>query len=337
MTEASGGGGTALVLQGVAKQFGNHRAVEDMSFTVPRGCVYGVLGPNGAGKTTTLRMINDIIAPDSGSIRILGGLAPGPEAASQIGYLPEERGLYPKMRVLEMIELMGELRGLSRAEARRRGGGWLDRLGLAQWAKNRIQDLSKGMQQKVQFATALIHEPALVILDEPWSGLDPINAEVLREVVAEIRAAGRTVLFSTHLMEQAEKICDAVCIIARGKKVLDGRLIEIKRSWAAEGLISLGFADDAAREKAEAVLADAALVAERRPPRAGDVADCEVKPAAGAAPPRLLAALVEAGVALRRFEVVVPTLHQIFVERVGDAAAVAERRPELDGHGGEAS
>ncbi|HWU87842.1 MAG TPA: ATP-binding cassette domain-containing protein, partial [Kofleriaceae bacterium] len=215
-----------------------------------------------------------------------------------------------------------------RAQARSRGGAWLERLGLGAWTKNKVQDLSKGMQQKVQFATALIHEPALVILDEPWSGLDPINAEVLREVVGEIRAGGRTVLFSTHLMEQAEKICDAVCIIARGRKVLDGRLLDLKRSWAADGLVSLGFADEAARAKADAVLADAALVADRRPPRAGDVADCEVKLAPGAAPPRLLAALVEAGVALRRFEVVVPTLHQIFVERVGDTAAVAERRPE---------
>jgi ABC-2 type transport system ATP-binding protein len=319
---------TALVVSGVAKQFGNHRAVEDMSFSVPRGCVYGVLGPNGAGKTTMLRMINDIIAPDAGSIEILDGLRPGPAAAGQIGYLPEERGLYPRMRVIEMIEFMGELRGLSRPEARRRAGAWLDRLGLAQWGKNRVQDLSKGMQQKVQFATALIHEPALVILDEPWSGLDPINAEVLREVVDEIRASGRTVLFSTHLMEQAEKVCDAVCIIARGRKVLDGRLLELKRSWAADGRISLGFADDAARAKADAVLADAALVEGRLPPRAGDVADCEVRLAPGAAPARLLAALVGADVALRRFEVVVPTLHQIFVERVGDTAAVAERRPE---------
>ncbi len=319
---------TALVVRGVTKQFGNHRAVEDVSFTVPRGCVYGILGPNGAGKSTTLRMINDIIAPDAGTIEILDGLPPGPGAARHIGYLPEERGLYPRMRVIEMIEFMGELRGLARAEARRRAGAWLDRLGLAQWAKNRVADLSKGMQQKVQFATALIHEPALVILDEPWSGLDPINAEVLREVVDEIRAAGRTVLFSTHLMEQAEKVCDAVCIIARGRKVLDGRLLEIKRSWAADGRISLGFADDAARTKADAVLADAALVADRLPPRAGDVADCEVKLAPGTTPARLLAALVAAEIAVRRFEVIVPTLHQIFVERVGDTAAVAERRPE---------
>lgn len=319
---------TALIVRDIVKQFGNHRAVEQVSFTVPRGCVYGVLGPNGAGKSTMLRMINDIIAPDSGEIVILDQLRPGEQAAARIGYLPEERGLYPKMRVVEMVELMGELRGLARAEARRRAAAWLERLGLTQWAKNKVQDLSKGMQQKVQFAIALIHDPELVILDEPWSGLDPINAEVLRDVVDEIRAAGRTVLFSTHQMEQAEKVCDAVCIIARGRKVLDGRLREIKRSWAADGLIALDFVDDAGRERAEPVLADRALVADRRPPRAGDQADCEVALAEGTPPDKLLAALVGAGAQLRRFEIVVPSLHQIFVDKVGDAAAVAERREE---------
>ena len=315
---------SALVVEGIVKKFGNHVAVDGISFVVARGVVYGILGPNGAGKSTTLRMINDIIAPDAGKITILDGLAPG-QAAGRIGYLPEERGLYPKMRVADMIAFMGELRGLSAAEARRRAATWLDKLGLAQWAKNKVQDLSKGMQQKVQFATALIHEPELVILDEPWSGLDPINAEVLREVVDEIRTAGRTVLFSTHQMEQAEKICDQVCIIARGKKVLDGSLREIKRASAAEGLVALGFADDAARKRAEAPLGDRALVAEQRPARAGEDADCEVRLAEGASPQRLLAALLGADVGLRRFEVVTPTLHQIFVAKVGEAAAVAER------------
>jgi ABC-2 type transport system ATP-binding protein len=316
----------ALVVRDIVKQFGNHIAVERVSFEVPRGVVYGILGPNGAGKTTTLRMINDIIAPDEGDITILDGLKPGGDAAPQLGYLPEERGLYPKMKVFEVIEFMGELRGLSRAEARRRAAHWLDRLGLAKWAKNKVQDLSKGMQQKVQFATALIHEPALVILDEPWSGLDPINAEVLRDVVDEIRAAGRTVLFSTHQMEQAEKIVDAVCIIARGKKILDGRLLDLKRAFAAEGLIALGFADDAARAKADPLLADPALVASRQPPRAGEVADCEVKLASGVSAAELLAKLVGAGVGLRLFEVVLPTLLQIFVDKVGAEAAIADRR-----------
>jgi ABC-2 type transport system ATP-binding protein len=318
----------ALVVRGLVKAFGNHVAVDDISFEVPRGVVYGILGPNGAGKSTMLRMINDIFAPDAGEIVVLDGMKPGSEAAQQIGYLPEERGLYPKMKVIEMIEFIGELRGLSRAEARRRAGAWLDRLGLAQWGKNKVQDLSKGMQQKVQFATALIHEPALVILDEPWSGLDPINAEVLRDVVGEIRASGRTVLFSTHQMEQAEKIVDAVCIIARGKKVLDGNLGDIKQREAADGIISLGFGDPASRAVADTLLADRALVADKRASRAGDVADCEVKLADGVTSQQLLAALVTAGARVRRFEIVVPTLHQIFVDRVGASATVAERRPE---------
>ena len=319
---------SALSVAGIVKRFGNHVAVDDISFEVRRGEVFGILGPNGAGKSTTLRMINDIIAPDAGTIEILGAHKPGSAAAARIGYLPEERGLYPKMRVIEMIAFMGELRGLSAAEAKRRAGMWLDRLGLAQWTKNKVQDLSKGMQQKVQFATALIHDPELVILDEPWSGLDPINAEVLRDVVDEIRTAGRTVMFSTHQMEQAEKVCDSVCIIARGKKVLDGKLLDLKRASAAESLVALGFADDTAKQRAEGPLADRSLVAEARPPRHGDVADCEVQLADGVDPQRLLAGLIAADVGVRRFEVVVPTLHQIFVAKVGAAAAVAERKPD---------
>ena len=315
----------ALVVRGLVKAFGNHVAVDGISFEIPRGVVYGILGPNGAGKSTTLRMINDIIAPDAGEIVVLDGLAPGGATAQRIGYLPEERGLYPKMKVADMIEFIGELRGLTRGEARRRTGAWLDRLGLAQWAKNKVQDLSKGMQQKVQFATALIHDPELVILDEPWSGLDPINAEVLRDTVEQIRASGRTVLFSTHQMEQAEKIVDHVCIIARGKKLLDGRLADIQRAAAADGNIALGFADAAARDTADAVLADPALVAHRK---GRDADDCEVVLAPGATSDRLLAALVGAGVRVRRFEVVIPTLHQIFVDCVGASATVAERRPE---------
>jgi len=311
---------SALSIKGVVKKFGNHVAVDDISFEVPRGVVYGILGPNGAGKSTTLRMINDIIAPDRGEIKILGDMAPGVVAAQKMGYLPEERGLYPKMKVGEIIEFMGELRGLKRAEAKKRGAAWMERLGLTKWMGNKVQDLSKGMQQKVQFATALLHEPEVLILDEPWSGLDPINAEVLREIVGEIRESGRTVLFSTHQMEQAEKIVDALCIIARGKLVASGTLRELKAASSAAGWIALGFAEGG-REKADAVLADAALISDRRESEEDDH-DIEVT-----APDsqRLLTALIGAGVALRKFEVITPSLHQIFVERVGPEAAVAER------------
>ncbi len=313
----------AVRIAGVVKRFGNHTAVDDLSFEVPTGVIYGVLGPNGAGKSTTLRMMNDIIAPDAGTIELFGALPPGGAAAQRIGFLPEERGLYPKMPVGEMIAFFGELRGLTAADARARARAWLERLGLGQWEKNKVQDLSKGMQQKVQFASALIHEPELVILDEPWSGLDPINADVLREVVHELRDAGKTVLFSTHQMEQAEKICEQICIIARGKKVLDGGLAAIKRAAAEEGRVVLGFRDEAAAQAAAPVLADAALVL---PPPVDHALDREVQLAAGVEAQRLLLALVGAGVALRRFDVVTPSLHDIFVERVGrEQAEVAAR------------
>lgn len=324
--------GLAVRVTGVTKRFGDHVAVDDVSFEVPVGVIYGVLGPNGAGKSTTLRMINDIIAPDQGEIELLGGLRPGPEAAPHVGFLPEERGLYPKMRALEMVAFMGELRGLAPRDARRRGEAWLERLGLAQWRDHKVQDLSKGMQQKVQFAATMIHEPELVILDEPWSGLDPINADVLRDVVREQQAAGRTVLFSTHLMEQAEQICEHIFIIARGRKVLDGRLADIKRAAAAEGRVALALQAAADHVRAEPLLADRGLCAAVRPAAGGAAAgpelELEIELAAGVDAQRLLAALCGAAVALRRFEVVTPSLHQIFVERVGrEAAATAARLP----------
>jgi ABC-2 type transport system ATP-binding protein len=293
----------------VTKRYGDHVAVSELSFEVKSGVIYGVLGPNGAGKSTTLRMITDILAPDHGDIRLLGGLRPGRDAARHIGYLPEERGLYPKMGVLESLIFFAQLRGVSGRDARRRGMAWLERLELASWKNNKVQELSKGMQQKVQFATALLHEPALLILDEPWSGLDPINADVLRDIVLEQKAAGRTILFSTHLMEQAEKLCDSVCIIARGHKVLDGELAGIKRD-AASGRVAIGFGDHAARDRAEAgILADASRVASQT--RQSDRVEVEL--AAGITPEELLAALVGAGLGVRHFEVVEPSLHQIFV------------------------
>jgi ABC-2 type transport system ATP-binding protein len=316
----------AVRVEGVTKKFAEHTAVDAISFTVPRGVVYGILGPNGAGKSTTLRMINDIVAPDAGEIRILDRFAPGGDAAPHIGYLPEERGLYPKMRVIDMLAFMGELRGLSAREAKARAGRWLERLKLTQWTTQKVQDLSKGMQQKVQFAACAIHEPELLVLDEPWSGLDPINADVLREVVEEQKRAGRTILFSTHGMEQAEKICDELCIIARGKIVLAGVLADIKRAAQKDGLVAIAFADEPARAKAAAILDDKSLIAARRPPRHGEIADHELELAPGASPDALLRALVTADVSVRRFEVVVPTLHQIFVDKVGVENAMTPAR-----------
>ena len=314
----------ALEVRGVHKRYGTHVAVEDVSFVVPRGVVYGVLGPNGAGKTTVLRMVNDIIARDRGDIVLFGDTPPGRRAAPRIGYLPEERGLYPKMRVVDVLAFIGELRGLAPKVATMRARAWLERLGLEAWMGHRVQELSKGMQQKVQFAAAMLHEPELVILDEPWSGLDPINADVLQNIVGELRAAGRTVVFSTHQMEQAEKIVDALCIIARGRTVLAGALADIKRERADTRRVA--FVSDSDPVQIAKVLDDRALVtASTHDPHEPDQHIVQLTPTV--APEAIISALIAAGVTLSRFAVVTPTLHQIFVERVGPEAATPERRP----------
>jgi ABC-2 type transport system ATP-binding protein len=314
--------------RGVTKRFGEFVAVGDLDFTVKKGVVFGVLGPNGAGKTTALRMLNDILLPDRGTIELFGGTPPGRAAGARIGYLPEERGLYPKMRVGELLVFFAELRGLHRKAAVRRAEALLGRLAIADWAKNRVQDLSKGMQQKVQFAAALIHEPELLILDEPWSGLDPINADVLRDVVREQKAAGKTILFSTHLMEQAEKICDDIVIIARGRKVLDGELAAVKRAAHDDRTVAIRFLDAEAHGRAAAALDDASMISGRR--STADQVIVELTEPAAAA--RLLAALVAAGAGLRRFEVVEPSLHDIFVHRVGgDGSSTAVEGRRADG------
>ena len=306
-------------LDRITKRFAGHTAVHALSLSVPAGAVFGLLGPNGAGKSTTIRMIMHILVPDEGTVTLFGGPGTGRDLSARIGFLPEERGLYPRMEVLEQLIFLGEAKGLRRKDARTRALRWLDRLGLADWGKRKVQELSKGMQQKVQFIGTLLHDPDLVILDEPFSGLDPVNLQVMKDVVVEIARSGRTVLFSTHIMEQAERMCDRIAIIARGEKVVDGRIADIK----AEGGIRhvyLSFAHDGA--KAGPVLADRSLVA-----RADDSgATAEVELAIGANPDRLLRALVDAGVGLSRFEVDEPSLQSIFIAKVGQQAAIAPAR-----------
>jgi ABC-2 type transport system ATP-binding protein len=303
----------------ITKRFAGHTAVRDLSLTVPGGGLYGLLGPNGAGKTTTIRMLLNIITPDEGRVVLFGREGTGRDLSERIGYLPEERGLYPKMKVLDQLAFLGEAKGLSRWDARKRAKAWLERLGLGEWALRKVSDLSKGMQQKVQFAGALQHEPELVILDEPFSGLDPVNSQVMRDVVVDVARAGRTVLFSTHIMEHAEKMCDGVVIIARGEKVVDGPLAQIKREFG-KSHVALAFSRNQAAAKR--VLADRSLVA-----HADDAgASAEVELAAGAEPDGLLRALVEADVGLSRFEVVEPSLQSIFIAKVGDAAQPAMRQ-----------
>jgi ABC-2 type transport system ATP-binding protein len=220
----------AIEIRDVTKRFGQHTAVSQLSLAVPEGSIYGFIGPNGSGKTTTIRMMMNIILPDVGTIRILD--RPTSSAArDEVGYLPEERGLYKKMSVRRVLRYYGRLKGRSAAELEPVITEWLARLGLAEWGDKRVDQLSKGMAQKVQFLSAVVARPRLLILDEPFSGLDPVNAETLRDAVLELRRAGATVVFSTHDMGAAEKLCDRIFMIFRGRKVLDGSLDDIQARY----------------------------------------------------------------------------------------------------------
>lgn len=222
----------AIELESVSKFFGKFPAVDSLSLRVPRGVVFGLLGPNGAGKTTTIRMIMNITAADSGEIRVLG--SPMTRATQdRIGYLPEERGLYRKMKVLDHLFFLAAIKDVSRDDARRRIEEWSDRLELRPWLKKKVDELSKGMQQKVQFIATIIHDPEVLILDEPFSGLDPINTAIIKEYLSEFRKKGKTIVFSTHVLEQAEKLCDEICLLARSKKILEGNLRELKRRFSS--------------------------------------------------------------------------------------------------------
>ena len=312
---------SSVCVDRVTKRFSGHTAVHQLSLDVPAGGIFGLLGPNGAGKSTTIRLIMGILQPDEGRVTLFGSDRGSRRLSERIGYLPEERGLYKKMQVLEHLAFLGEVKGMPRAEARKRALAWLERLGIDAWAQKKVEDLSKGMQQKVQFAGALLHDPELLILDEPFSGLDPVNAQVMKDIVVELARSGRTVLFSTHVMEQAERMCDRIAIIARGEVVVGGTLAQVKADFGGRH-VALGFSHD--KQRAEQILTDRALVAS-----IDDYgASAELQLAEGADPQALLAALVREGVGLRRFELVEPSLQSIFMARVGADAAVAARSGE---------
>ena len=299
-----------IAVEGVTKRFSGHTAVRDLTLSVPKGGIFGLLGPNGAGKSTTIRMIMNIIMPDEGSVSLFGTTAGGRALSERIGFLPEERGLYKKMKVLDQLMFFAETKGLRRGEGRAKALHWLSRLDLGDWTNHKVEDLSKGMQQKVQFIGTLLHDPELVILDEPFSGLDPVNSQVMRDVVVEVARGGRTVLFSTHIMEHAEQMCDRIAIIAHGAKVVDGALADIKREFGGRHVaITFSRNSDAARP----VFADASLVKGVN----DRGATAEVELTAGASPDALLRALVGCDVGLSRFEVAEASLQSIFIAKVG--------------------
>jgi len=300
----------AVSLRDLVKTFGTHRAVDGISLEVPRGLIFGLIGPNGAGKTTTIRMILDIIRPDSGEVRVLG-LPAGDRVRDRVGYLPEERGLYRKTKVLEMLEFQGAIKGASPAAAKREAAGWLDRLGLAEWKDRKVEDLSKGMQQKVQFVGAVMGKPELLILDEPFAGLDPVNQNLFKDAMMEINRAGATIIFSTHQMETAEKLCREIALIDRGRIVLEGPLTAVKSRFGKNSVLVEYDGDGGFLRSLPGVA------------RVDDYGGYrEVRLRDGADPQALLRALVER-VAVRRFEIVQPTLHNIFIEQVGEKPADA--------------
>jgi ABC-2 type transport system ATP-binding protein len=292
----------AVEIEHVTKTFGTLAAVDDLSLQVPAGTVYGFIGPNGSGKTTTLRMIMRILHPDRGHIRVLGEETYG-AANDRVGYLPEERGLYKTMKVAELLRFYAALKGVR--DSRPLIAARLERLGLARWANEKVQALSKGMAQKVQFIAAVVARPELVLLDEPFSGLDPVNAEVLRAAVLDLKREGATVIFSTHDMSLAEKMCDFLFMIHRGRKVLDGTLASIQAAYG-EDTVRVRLEGDGVKLEA--------LPGVTRVTDYGNLQ--EVRLERGTDPQGLLAALAERARVLH-FEVAHPTLHDIFVRIAG--------------------
>lgn len=303
-----------LRVREVSKRFGDFSAVEDLSFDVRAGRVFGFLGPNGAGKTTTIRMIVGITAPDEGSIELFGQKI-SPALQDRIGYLPEERGLYKKMKIADQLRYFAALKGVSSADAEKKIDFWLDRMNLADWKKKKTTDLSKGMQQKVQFIATVLHDPDLLILDEPFSGLDPLNVEFLINVISEFKTNDKTIIFSTHLMETAEKLCNDILLINKARKVIAGSLRQVKESYG-RNLIALRASGGVQ------VLNDAGIV------KKVDVHADEVivHLPDGVDPQVLLRKLIESGAVISKFEKVEASLNDIFIDKIRGSHESDEQR-----------
>jgi ABC-2 type transport system ATP-binding protein len=295
----------AVRLSGVTKTYGSHTAVDSLDLDIPTGSVYGFIGPNGSGKTTTIRMILHIIHPDRGEIEVLGRKETR-ASNDRIGYLPEERGLYKKMTVKRLLTYYGTLKGMTARDARRAGIAWLERMGLGEWLDKKIEALSKGMAQKVQFISTVLSTPELVILDEPFAGLDPVNLEVLREAILDLRKEGATVIFSTHDMSMAEEMCDSIFMIFRGRKVLDGTVAGVRAQYGAD---TIRVKVDGGR----AVLEDLPGV-----DRVWDMGQVQELRTSG--DPQELLRTLASRTAVHRFEISEPSLHDIFIRIAGPEA-----------------
>ncbi|MGA7871103.1 MAG: ATP-binding cassette domain-containing protein [Candidatus Binatus sp.] len=292
-------------LLGVRKSYSGYAAVDGLSFSIPPAHIFGLLGPNGAGKTSTIRMMIGITWPDAGIVRLFGEPLRR-RALRRVGYLPEERGLYRRMSVGANLVFLGRLAGLSVAAAKQRIDAWTKRLEIADWVDRRVEELSKGMQQKIQFIAALLHDPDLIVMDEPFAGLDPVNTMQLKDVLVGLRAAGKSILFSTHRMDQVEKLCDSICLINRGKAVLQGSLSEVKASNGRR-FVQIDYEGDGA------CLAGNPLIDSLND--YGNHVELRLKP--GADTQELLRTAMR-GLRVIRFQVMDPSLEQIFIERVAN-------------------
>lgn len=300
----------AAVLGDVCKSFGDVHAVDHLNVMVPAGSIYGFLGPNGAGKTTTIRMMMNILRPDSGHISLFDGRSVE-QAKSRIGYMPEERGLYRKMTIRKVLAYFGAIKGVASSELAGRVPEWLERVELAKWADKKVEELSRGMHQKLQFAVTAINNPELLILDEPFSGLDPINMDLLKNIILEMREEGRTIIFSTHVMHEAEKLCEFILLVNKGRVVLDDRLDRI-RSRQKSDIVSVEL-------EGETDFIRELPIVTRVIPEGNRL---DVKLAQDADPQELLRSLMDR-VRVQAFEVKVPSLHEIFVDLVGKSDAEA--------------
>ena len=296
---------TVLEVSHLFKSYGDFRAVNDLSFTVQSGEIFGLLGPNGAGKTTTIRILMDIFKADRGEVRVLGEQPAAVRA--RVGYLPEERGLYKDLKVIEVLVYLARLKGTDETTARRSATAWLERVELQDWGKHKVKDLSRGMQQKVQFVAGLVHDPELLILDEPFQGLDPLNVEMIKGLIRELQAAGKTIVLSAHQMNLVEELCDRIVLISRGKAVLYGSLTDIKREFAPHSV----------RVKTSGDVTGIPGVREIRP--IGEALLLELD---GTTPQAVLAELVRRGVDVQSFEVASVPLNDIFVQVVGQGGDV---------------
>jgi ABC-2 type transport system ATP-binding protein len=304
-----------LEAQNLKKYFATQKAVDDISFGVAPGTIFGLLGPNGAGKTTLIRMITGIFFPDSGELRFEGQPFNPVKDIERIGYMPEERGLYKKMKIGEQAMYLTQLKGLSKADATRQIKMWFERLEMESWWNKKVEDLSKGMSQKLQFVTTVVHNPKLIILDEPFSGLDPVNSNLIKDEIFNLAKNGSTVIFSTHRMEQVEEICNQIILVNKGKKILDATVTEAKEQFKA-GLFRIGFAG-------EPVIADHPAYSIVKKEAASTV----VKIAEGYSSNDVLTALLQQGGAIRSFNEILPSLNDIFIELVEGTPATRQFQP----------